>query len=294
MGKPGKSATIADRLRDRFNEFKPAERKIAAYLLRDYPMSGMVSITELSRNSKVSTPTVMRTLNRIGFTSFVSFQKALKQELGQVLADQVERHGQWARDTPREHVLNRMADAVVENLRDTMNQLSHETFNIVVGLLADLRRDIHLAGGRITHTFADYMGTHLEVIRKGVHRLPASASLWPHHLLDVRANDLLLIFDVRRYEADTLRLAELADSKGITVVLFTDQWLSPVASHARYSFPVKTEAPSGWDSGVTTLFLIESMIFAVEKKLWKKTSARMKELEGIFDYTGRFRREKPE
>lgn len=292
MRKTNTQPTIAELLRTQFNEFKPAERKIAAHLLNNYPMSGMVSITELSGNSKVSTPTVMRTLNRIGFRSFVSFQKALKQELSDVLADPVERHAQWARDTPKEHILNQLADSVVTNLSYTMNQLSHETFNEVVGLLSNQKNGVHLAGGRITHTFADYMCTHLEVVRKSVQRLPFTASLWPHHLLDMKKNDVLVIFDVRRYEADMLHLAELAHSKGVNIVLFTDQWLSPISSYARYSLPVRMETPSGWDSGVPTLFLIEAMIMAVENKLWRNTSSRMKELEKIFDYTGPFRKAK--
>jgi DNA-binding MurR/RpiR family transcriptional regulator len=283
-------ATIAELIRAQFNEFKPAERKIATHLLSNYPMAGLVSITELSANSKVSTPTVMRTLNRIGYTSFISFQKALKQELSETLADPLEKHGQWAKDTPKGHILNRVADSVVMNLRHTMNQLSHEVFNKVVDLLADQKNDVHLMGGRITHTFADYMATHLEVIRKGIHRIPLSTSTWPHHLLDMNKNDLLIIFDVRRYEADSLRLAEMAHAKGIIVVLFTDQWLSPIAGCAKYSFPARIEAPSGWDSGVATLFLVEAVIMAVENKLWRKTSSRMKELEKIFDYTGPFAR----
>ncbi len=177
MKKTNSKATIAELLRANFNDFKPAERKIATHLLSSYPMAGMVSITELSSNSKVSTPTVMRTLNRIGFTSFIRFQKVLKQELSEVLSDPVEKHGQWARDTPKEHILNQVADSVMTNLRHTMNHLSHESFNGVVDLLSDQKRQIHLAGGRITHAFADYMSTHLEVIRKNVNRLPVTASL---------------------------------------------------------------------------------------------------------------------
>lgn len=292
MKKVKTKATIAERIRARFNEFKPAERKIATQLLSNYPMAGLVSITELSANSKVSTPTVMRTLKRIGFTSFISFQKALKQELSETLADPLEKHGQWARDTPKGHILNRVADSVVTNLRYTMNQLSPEVFNSVIDLLSDQRKDVHLIGGRITHTFADYMATHLEVIRKGVHRMPLSTSTWPHHLLDMKKNDVLIIFDVRRYEADSLRLAEMAHAKGIIIVLFTDQWLSPVSRCAKYSFPARIEAPSGWDSGVATLFLVEAVIMAVENRLWRKTSTRMKELEEIFDYTGPFARPK--
>jgi DNA-binding MurR/RpiR family transcriptional regulator len=108
----------------------------------------------------------------------------------------------------------------------------------------------------------------------------------------MKRNDVLVIFDVRRYEADILGLAQIAHKKGIVLVLFTDQWLSPIASYAKYSFPVRIEAPSGWDSGVATLFLVESVIMAVENKLWRKTSSRIKALEEIFDYTGRFKRHK--
>lgn len=285
-------ATIAELIRTHFNEFKPAERKIANHLLNDYPMAGIVSITELSENSKVSTPTIMRTLNRIGFTSFISFQKALKQELSKTLADPIAKHGQWAKDAPKEHILNQVAESVVTNLRHTVNQLGHESFNKAVDLLSDTKRNIHLVGGRITHTFADYMCTHLEVIRQDVRMLPLTSSLWPHRLIDIKRNDVLVIFDVRRYEADTLRLAETAHEKGVVLVLFTDQWLSPIASYAKYCFPVRIEAPSGWDSGVATLFLVESLIMAVEHKLWRKASSRIKALEEIFDYTGRFKRHK--
>ncbi len=292
MGKDQTSPTIADLIRARFNEFKPAERKIANYLLGNYPMAGLTTITELSAACQVSTPTVMRTLGRIGFTSFTSFQKALKKELAETLSDPVAKHGLWATGTPREHILNRAAEMVVANLRDTINHVSYDSFNQVVELVADEKRMLHLVGGRITHAFSDYLGTHLEVIRRGVRQLPASAGLWPHHLLDMEAGDLLLMFDVRRYEMDLVDLARMAVDKGVVVVLFTDQWLSPIADYASHSFPAHIEAASGWDSGVAILFLIEALITAVESRLWPAASERMNELERTFDRTGRFRQGK--
>jgi len=133
------------------------------------------------------------------------------------------------------------------------------------------------------------LGTHLEVIRSGVYKLPLAVSLWSHHLLDMKAGDVLVIFDVRRYEADLLNLAELAHDKGVRLVLFSDQWLSPIAGLAEFSFPVRIEAPSGWDSGVATLFVVEAMINAVECRLWPEAEQRIKELEEAFNRTGRFR-----
>ena len=281
--------SIDELIRIQFNEFKPAERKIANHLLANYPMAGLVSITELSKACEVSTPTVMRTLNRIGFTSFISFQKTLKSELSKTLSDPIAKHGQWAMGTPKEHILNQAAESVVSNLKDTMNQISFETFNQVVDLLADPDHSLHLVGGRITHAFSSYLGTHLEVIRKSVFKLPMSVSLWPHHLLNIEHGDVLVIFDIRRYESDLLSLAELASNKGAVIVLFSDQWLSPIASYSDYTFPIRTEAPSGWDSGVATLFVIEALVTAIESKLWPEASKRMQELENAFDYTGRFK-----
>ncbi len=291
MKKIASHHNIDELIRTQFNDFKPAERRIANHLLANYPMAGLVSITELSKACDVSTPTVMRTLKRIGFTSFISFQKALKAELSKTLSDPIAKHVQWATGAPEEHILNQAADSVVSNLRDTMNQISFEIFNQVVELLADNKRSIHLVGGRITHSFSDYLGTHLEVIRKAVFKLPMSVGLWPHHLLNIEKNDVLVIFDVRRYEADLLSLAELATQKGVVVVLFSDQWLSPIAQYSNYTFPLRIEAPSGWDSGVATLFVIEALITAIERKLWPDASKRMQELENAFDYTGRFKQE---
>ena len=75
------------------------------------------------------------------------------------------------------------------------------------------------------------------------------------------------------------------------MVLFTDQWVSPIAEYAAYSFPVRIEAPSGWDSGVATLFVIEALSAAVERQLWPKASKRIKALEEAYTYTGRFKQE---
>jgi DNA-binding MurR/RpiR family transcriptional regulator len=280
---------IDELLRHRFNEFKPAELKLVRYLLADYPMAGLVSITELSSSSDVSTPTVMRTLKRIGYTSFISFQKALKKELSNTLADPIAKHNRWATGAPPEHILNQRSESVVTNLRETMNHISYQTFNQVVELIADEKVSLHLVGGRITHAFSEYLGTHLEVLRGNVFKMPGAVSLWSHHLLDMQANDVLIIFDVRRYETDLLNIARLSAEKGVKVVLFTDQWMSPISNTADFSFPAHVDAPSGWDSGVATLFIIEALITEVERKLWPQASKRMKELESIFNYTGRFK-----
>jgi DNA-binding MurR/RpiR family transcriptional regulator len=288
--KQDNSHTIAELIRSQLNKFSPAEIKIVNHLLANYPMAGMVSITELSENCGVSTPTVMRTLKKIGYSSFTTFQKELKDELQQTLSDPITKHDKWAADAPESHVLNRVADTVTTNLRHSLNQVSHEQFDAIIDLLAEQDKALHIVGGRITSAFARYMNTHLEVIRENVYIFPEAVALWPHHLLKIKPNDVLIVFDVRRYEQDLITISRLANARGAKIILFTDQWLSPIASDAIHTLPIRIEGKSGWDSGVVTLFFAEAIVVALEEKLWTQTSERMRELEDMFDLTERFKK----
>ena len=283
--------TIAELLRQNLGNFTPSEILIVNYLLCDYPLAGLVSITELSEAAGVSTPTVMRMLRKIGHSSFTTFQKALKEELQKTLSDPIAKHDRWAKDAPETHVLNRLADQVAHNLRYSLKQVTHADFDALVDLLADEKRTVHVIGGRISRAFAAYLVTHLDVIRGKVYEFPPVTSLWPQHLLKVGKDDVLLMFDVRRYEQDLFTVSQIAASRGAKIALFTDQWLSPITAQASYTLPIRIEGCGGWDSGVATLFFVESLIVALEERLWANTAERVKTLEGMFDMTGRFRRQ---
>lgn len=130
----------------------------------------------------------------------------------------------------------------------------------------------------------------MQVIRPGVTLVATNANTWPHYVLNMQAGDVLVLFDIRRYERDLLRLAEMAKTKGVVIVLFTDQWGSPIAKHATHSFHSRIEAPSAWDSSVVTMFIVEAVIAAVETMTWDETKSRMKTLEDLFDQTRMFRK----
>lgn len=282
--------TVAERIRARFGELTRAERQLANAILENYPISGLGSITAIAESSGVSTATVARMARKLDFAGFPEFQAALRSELEATISNPISKHDRWAEKAPDTHILNRFADAVMENLRQTLRQINPETFNAVAALLSDQRHTVHVVGGRITRSLADYFFTHMQVIRNGITLVASNSNTWPHYVLNMQAGDVLIAFDIRRYERDILRLAEMATAKGVTLVLFTDQWGSPAAKHAKYSFHSHIEAPSAWDSSVVTLFVAEALIAAVQTATWKETKKRMKALEELFDQTKLFRK----
>ena len=282
--------TVAERIRSEFNDLTRAERQLANALLENYPISGLGSITAIAETSGVSTATVVRMARKLGFGGFPDFQAALRTELEATITNPITKHDRWAEKVPDTHILNRFADAVMENLRQTLRQVDPEMFDAVVGLLSDRKRVLHVVGGRITRSLADYFFTHMQVIRDGVTLVASNSNTWPHYVLNMRPGDVLVAFDIRRYERDILRLAEMATEKKVTLVLFTDQWGSPAAKHATHSFHSRIEAPSAWDSSVVTMFIVEALIAAVQSENWEETKTRVNALEELFDQTRLFRK----
>ncbi|MHA1524321.1 MAG: MurR/RpiR family transcriptional regulator [Alphaproteobacteria bacterium] len=289
MGAPT-DRTVAEAIRGEFESLTRAERQLANAILADYPVSGLGSITVTAKASGVSTPTVVRMAKKLGFKGFPAMQEALRSELKATISNPITKHDRWAENAPDTHILNRFADAVTQNLRQTLSQINPADFNAVAALLGDPARGVHVVGGRITRSLADYFFTHMQVIRRDMTLITPNSNTWPHYVLNMQAGDVLVAFDVRRYEHGILRLAEMARAKDVTLVLFTDQWGSPAAKHATHSFHARIEAPSAWDSSVVTLFIVEAVIAAVQNATWDETKDRMKTLEELIDQTRMFRK----
>ncbi|MDB5552477.1 MAG: transcriptional regulator, RpiR family [Rhizobium sp.] len=282
--------TISDMITAGYESMTRAEKQLANSLLDNYPVSGLGSITTVAEAASVSTPTVVRMVQKLGFKGFTEFQGRLHQELEATISNPITKHERMAPNAPGAHILNRFADAVANNMRQSLGAIDPAEFDATAKLIGDRKRSVYLAGGRITGALAEYFFTHLQVIRQGVTRMSTSPSSWPHYVLDMNKGDVLILFDIRRYERELEALARTATDNGVEIILFTDSWGSPIGKYARHSFRLSIEVPSAWDSSVVTLLLVEALIEGVQSAHWDKTRERMSMLENLFESTPLFRR----
>ncbi|MEP2641784.1 MurR/RpiR family transcriptional regulator [Roseobacter sp.] len=282
--------TIADRIQARLDSLTRAERQLADAILANYPASGLGPISSLARDADVSTPTVARMVQKLGFKGYPDFQADLREELKAQVSSPIAKHDTWAEGAPQSHMLNRFTEAVIDNIRHSLGQIDTGDFDTACAQLADPTSRLHIVGGRITHTMAEYLYLHMQMIRPNVTHIQSTSNAWPHYLLDVQTGDTFVIFDVRRYESNTLKLAEMARDRGARIILFTDQWRSPVHQMADICFSSRIVVPSAWDSAATTLLLVETLIAAVQDLSWDSTKTRMQTLEDMFDQTKLFRK----
>lgn len=282
--------TVRDTIREHYPALTKTERKFAQALLANYPAAGLASITAAAKNSDVSTPTVARLVQKLGFRGYPQFQRALLDELEAAGSGPAQRREQWASEAPEAHLLNRFAQAVTGNLEQTFANIDTGCFDGAVRLMADTAQQLYIVGGRITRALADYGFTHLQAVRPKVTHMTSSSGTWPHYVLDMRPGETLLMFDIRRYETNLERLAELATKCGVRIILITDQWGSPVSAQADFVFNCWVEIPSAWDSNIATMMLLEAMIAGVQERRWPETRERYERLDELFDTTRLFRK----
>ena len=100
-------------------------------------------------------------------------------------------------------------------------------------------------------------------------------------LAEIGRRDVVILFDIRRYQADTIRTAEIAKERQAVVALFTDQWMSDVAQVADIVLRARVDVSSPWDSLIGIVALVEMLALAVDARRWPIARARFETIEGV-------------
>lgn len=274
------ASSIAELIAARIEAMPAGERRAAQALIANYPMIGLKTVADFSARAGVSSPTILRFVSRIGFQNYAEFQSALNDELAEQLQSPASR-SQTRKPTPGEQAP--LLAATIDNINETFRHLSGRQIADIADLLAEPRQRIHLLGGRFTDPLAAYTAAHLSIVRAGVYHLSGQESLWRDRLIDMGRRDILVIFDIRRYQDSLVRLAEKAQKRGVRVVLLTDQWLSPIARFATHVIAGRTAVPSAWDSSASLFVVCERLIAEVTARSGEAAAARLRDVEALRD-----------
>lgn len=273
------ASSVAELISERIDTMPAGERRAAQTLIASYPLIGLKTVAEFSQQAGVSSPTILRFVARLGFQNYPEFQSALQDELAAQLQSPASRTTAAPSPLPASTVP--IVETVLENIRETFRHVSNRQLSDIVDQLANSRSHIYLVGGRFTDPLARYMAAHLNLIRPNVTHLVGQESLWRDRLIDIGKRDTVLIFDIRRYQDSLVRFAEKAHQRGATIILFTDQWLSPIARFARHVIAGRTAVPSAWDSTASLFVATETVVGALTQKLEDESAKRIREIEDL-------------
>ena len=251
--------SISERISHAIDGLPAGERRAAQTLVAEYPLIGLKTVAEFATRAAVSSPTILRFISRLGFQNYAEFQSVLQAEVMEQLQSPLARSTRPP-TVGKGEFAEGFVDAIIENISETFKHNSDADLNRLSALLGDTRLNLHLIGGNFTDHIAGFMAAHLRVIRKNVSHISGQEANWRDQLVDMGKRDVLVIFDIRRYQDSLITFATQAAERGVTIVLFTDQWLSPIARVAKHVITARTAVPSAWDSASGLLALVEAII----------------------------------
>lgn len=273
--------SVAARIRAGLGRLTATERRPALTLLASYPVAGLETVAQFARRAKVSGPTILRLVQKLGFQNYPDFQQALRDELEQRVQTPLAKAPPGAGQPPDGDFLATYVRAMIGNVEGSIADVSRAEFEGAVALLADPRRRVLLIGGRFTGSLALHLYFHLRELRPRVELVGGQTATWAEHLLDLGRGDVLVVFDIRRFQDDVVRFAGEAAACGAHVILFTDTWVSPAAAVATHVFSLRTTMPSSWESFAAISALSEALIARLHAERWDDSRRRMERLESL-------------
>ncbi|MET4635140.1 MurR/RpiR family transcriptional regulator [Kaistia defluvii] len=269
--------TLADRVTASMASLSEAERRAARALLARYPTTGMETVALFAERAKVSAPTILRFVAKLGFAGYADFRRALREEM--------EAQAEYPLTRPHADgtstAFAAFTRSLVTTVENSLAMVSQADMERLTDLLIDERREIFLLGGDFTDPAARHLEFHLRKMRSRVRLFSQSLPRRADELADIRKRDVVILFDIRRYQLDTIRTAEIAKERGAVVALFTDRWMSDVAQVADIVIRAQVDLPSPWDSLIGLIALVETLALSIDARQWPIGRSRFEAIEQV-------------
>jgi DNA-binding MurR/RpiR family transcriptional regulator len=246
--------TVEQLILESINSLTPAETRVARAVLDSYPALATRSSSAIADASGSSPASVIRFVNKLGFTDMRQFHEAIRDGLAGMYRSPYET---LAPAPSEDDLIEAVVIAEAANIAATLNRQTAESIRALRTLLTD-SSSIGIMGGRFSHSLAVYLHAHLRLIRSGVSILRTADVA--DDIAHMGRGGVIVVFDFRRYHPQAEFAARYAKSRRGKVVVITDPHLSPAAHHADHTLVAEIEGPHLVESYASVVALLDMII----------------------------------
>ncbi|MCL2780232.1 MAG: MurR/RpiR family transcriptional regulator [Actinomycetia bacterium] len=260
-----------------------AEQRLADVVARRYPEAALLSAHALATAAEVSPASVTRFAKKLGYHDFNDLQTNLAVEMRARLSTPP---GRLTASPPGRHkttieLLREVIARDRDNLNATLAMLDAELLESLRDRLARTpRSSIYIVGSKKGGVVAAYFAMQLRQVRSRVFLLELNDRT-SDQVLDMTADDLLVIFEPRRATAALVRLITECRALGMSVASFTDENPPAVIAKSEYLFRTKVDAVSILDSYAAMFALCDALLAALVQRNLASMRARTDRLEAL-------------
>lgn len=244
-----KERSFLTRVRQVLPELHPAERRLGDFLC-DFPGEvASYSAQELAALAHVSKATVSRFIQRLGYDNYEEARRharADKQTGSRLFLA-------TSADTAGEQSVTAHVAQGVANIEATFLAISETQINAASAALLKARK-VWVIGFRASHSFATYLQWQLTQVIENISAIPGGGQTLGEHLVSFTADDVVIVFGLRRRIALMDALLGQVERSGARLLYITDEGV-PFLSQAEWHFRCQTLAPGPLFNHVSVMAL---------------------------------------
>lgn len=251
-------------------------QQIAQFVMNNPEDVALYSIVELASQAGVHPSAISRFAKEVGFAGFPDLQKVFRQRLVGPKMTYVDRMKALAAEpAPSLAELDLQEPSVVfdtfiQAAMDTLLRLKDDVDRTVLQGFVDVLVEaeaVHVVAARGAYGVGAYCYYSLSRVGKRAHLIDNQGSMREQQLAAVGEKDALLVLTFDDYTAETVELARAAHDTNRTLLVITDNELSPVAALGRHTLYVKEARLGHFRSQVPAMVLCQSIVVSVGRLL---------------------------
>jgi DNA-binding MurR/RpiR family transcriptional regulator len=272
-------------LNEKAESLTPSQKKLLNYILSNDEEAVFLTIQGLSKRVSVSVATVVRLAKALGYAGFPQFQQELRLLFRDKLTTVSRIQKAAQKELSEENVLVKVFQQDIENITETMKQVSVDDFRRFVKALNSAKRVV-IIGLRSAHSLAVLMGVALEFLQRDVWVVtPGIGNMWDR-LQGLRKDDVVVGICFPRYTKETVEVLRFAQQKGVKTLAITDSPISPLARYAECVLPARCKLDSFIESFTAAISLINAIVTALGLYRKEATMSSLKQLEEFWKRQG--------
>lgn len=264
--------------------FSESQKKLAVYIEDNLDKAAFLRTNELARATGVSTATVVRFAQFLGYDGYMKMQKDIQDSIAKQVSENV---GPLSSADSTTKLLNAVRQKDRENIDLTFDRLSKDRFEVAVSYVHNADRVI-ITGLKYADVLAPFIEQQLKEIGKNSVFLTLDSDDASNILASVSDRDAILCI---AYSANAALLLDLLSSKrqrGARVIVISDNILVGASHVVDVILPVYGELSPGQISIVSTLSLLNAFMVALRNNSCRsgqgRTAPNMWTLQEILPY----------
>lgn len=273
---------LMNRINRKYKTMSKGQKALANYISDYYDKAVFLTAAKLGEIVCVSESTVVRFATCLGYKGYPEFQKALEEMVLNKL-NSVQRMEVTYGRISQNHVLSSVLQSDIQKIKETMEQMDENTFELAVDMMLDARK-IYVVGIRSCAPLASFLAFYLNLMFEDVILLSTnnSSELF-EQMIHINEEDVIVGISFPRYSMRTLKAMEFANSRNAKVISITDSVNSPMNLYSSCNLIAKSDMASIVDSLVAPLSVINALVVALCMKKQDDVVDTMEKLENLWD-----------